>query len=30
VREQPLPRNPGGKLLKAQLRDETDWGTPLR
>jgi acyl-CoA synthetase (AMP-forming)/AMP-acid ligase II len=30
VREQPLPRNPGGKLLKVQLRDETDWGTPLR
>jgi acyl-CoA synthetase (AMP-forming)/AMP-acid ligase II len=30
VREQPLPRNPGGKLLKAQLRDETDWGAPLR
>jgi acyl-CoA synthetase (AMP-forming)/AMP-acid ligase II len=30
VREQPLPRNPGGKVLKAQLRDETDWGKPLR
>ncbi|HWW90763.1 MAG TPA: AMP-binding protein [Solirubrobacteraceae bacterium] len=30
VREDPLPRNPGGKLLKAQLRDETDWGEPLR
>jgi long-chain acyl-CoA synthetase len=30
VREDPLPRNPGGKLLKAQLRDGTDWGTPLR
>jgi long-chain acyl-CoA synthetase len=26
----PLPRNPGGKVLKAQLRDETDWGEPLR
>ena len=26
----PLPRNPGGKLLKAQLRDETEWGAPLR
>jgi acyl-CoA synthetase (AMP-forming)/AMP-acid ligase II len=26
----PLPRNPGGKVLKAQLRDETDWGKPLR
>jgi acyl-CoA synthetase (AMP-forming)/AMP-acid ligase II len=30
VREQPLPRNPGGKVLKAQLREETDWGKPLR
>jgi acyl-CoA synthetase (AMP-forming)/AMP-acid ligase II len=28
--EGPLPRNPGGKLLKTQLRDETDWGAPLR
>jgi acyl-CoA synthetase (AMP-forming)/AMP-acid ligase II len=30
VRRDPLPRNPGGKVLKAQLRDETDWGDPLR
>jgi len=30
VREFPLPRNPGGKLLKAQLRTETRWGRPLR
>jgi acyl-CoA synthetase (AMP-forming)/AMP-acid ligase II len=30
VRGEPLPRNPGGKVLKAQLRDETDWGEPLR
>ncbi len=30
VREEPLPRNPGGKLLKAQLREETRWGKPLR
>jgi acyl-CoA synthetase (AMP-forming)/AMP-acid ligase II len=30
VRSDPLPRNPGGKVLKAQLRDETDWGDPLR
>jgi long-chain acyl-CoA synthetase len=30
TREEPLPRNPGGKLLKAQLREETDWGKPLR
>ncbi len=26
----PLPRNAGGKLLKAQLRDEVQWGPPLR
>jgi long-chain acyl-CoA synthetase len=30
VRTDPLPRNPGGKLLKKQIRDETDWGEPLR
>src|SRR6202035_3526815 len=24
VREDPLPRNPAGKVLKAQLREETD------
>ena len=30
VREEPLPRNPGGKVLKAQLREQTDWGKPLR
>jgi long-chain acyl-CoA synthetase len=30
TRSDPLPRNPGGKLLKKQLRDETDWGAPLR
>jgi long-chain acyl-CoA synthetase len=30
TREDPLPRNPGGKLLKKQLREETDWGEPLR
>jgi acyl-CoA synthetase (AMP-forming)/AMP-acid ligase II len=30
VRDEPLPRNPGGKLLKTRLRDETDWGKPLR
>jgi acyl-CoA synthetase (AMP-forming)/AMP-acid ligase II len=30
VRHEPLPRNPGGKLLKKQLREETDWGEPLR
>jgi acyl-CoA synthetase (AMP-forming)/AMP-acid ligase II len=30
VREEPLPRNPSGKLLKRQLREETRWGEPLR
>jgi long-chain acyl-CoA synthetase len=30
VRTEPLPRNPGGKILKAQLREQTDWGEPLR
>jgi long-chain acyl-CoA synthetase len=30
TRSEPLPRNPGGKLLKKQLREETDWGAPLR
>ncbi len=30
IREDPLPRNPGGKLLKARLRDETHWGKQLR
>jgi len=30
VQEGPLPRNPGGKVLKAQLREQTDWGEPLR
>jgi len=26
VRGQPLPRNPGGKVLKPVLRKETEWG----
>jgi long-chain acyl-CoA synthetase len=30
VRDEPLPRNPGGKILKNRLRDETSWGDPLR
>ena len=30
VRTEPLPRNPGGKILKKQLREETEWGDPLR
>jgi len=30
TREEPLPRNPGGKLLKTRLREETQWGEQLR
>ena len=30
VRDEALPRNPGGKVLKGQLREETEWGDPLR
>lgn len=30
VRPDPLPRNPGGKLLKPILRKETAWGEQLR
>jgi long-chain acyl-CoA synthetase len=29
-RDEPLPRNAGGKLLKQQLREQTRWGKPLR
>jgi long-chain acyl-CoA synthetase len=29
-RGEPLPRNPGGKVLKPTLREETEWGAPLR
>ncbi len=29
-RSEPLPRNPGGKVLKAVLRTETEWGEQLR
>lgn len=29
-RDEPLPRNPAGKVLKGQLREETEWGEPLR
>jgi acyl-CoA synthetase (AMP-forming)/AMP-acid ligase II len=29
-RAEPLPRNPGGKVLKPTLREETEWGAPLR
>ncbi len=30
LRDEPLPRNPGGKVVKSQLREETEWGEPLR
>src|SRR5215472_15607679 len=30
IRPDPLPRNPGGKILKPRLRNETAWGQPLR
>jgi acyl-CoA synthetase (AMP-forming)/AMP-acid ligase II len=30
LRTDPLPRNASGKVLKAQLREGTDWGKPLR
>ncbi|HXY34831.1 MAG TPA: AMP-binding protein [Planctomycetaceae bacterium] len=30
VRSEPLPRNPGGKILKRRLRDETAWGSPVQ
>jgi long-chain acyl-CoA synthetase len=30
VRPDPLPRNPGGKVLKPVLRKETQWGEQLR
>ncbi len=30
VRDEPLPRNPGGKVLKPQLRESTQWGDQLR
>ena len=30
LRDEPLPRNPAGKVIKGQLRDETEWGKPLR
>ena len=29
VRSEPLPRNPGGKVLKPSLRQGTDW-QPVR
>ncbi len=30
IRAEPLPRNPGGKVLKKQLREDVEWGDPLR
>jgi acyl-CoA synthetase (AMP-forming)/AMP-acid ligase II len=30
MRADPLPRNPGGKVLKRDLRDATEWGRQLR
>jgi acyl-CoA synthetase (AMP-forming)/AMP-acid ligase II len=30
VRAEPLPRNPGGKILKRRVRDDTEWGSPVR
>jgi acyl-CoA synthetase (AMP-forming)/AMP-acid ligase II len=30
IRDTPLPRNPGGKVIKNALRTETIWGKPLR
>jgi acyl-coenzyme A synthetase/AMP-(fatty) acid ligase len=30
IRAEPLPRNPGGKILKPRLRREAAWGKPLR
>ncbi len=30
VREEPLPRNPAGKLLKGQIREEARWGQEYR
>jgi long-chain acyl-CoA synthetase len=29
LRQEPLARNPGGKVLKAQLRRSVDWGKPV-
>ena len=29
IRNSPLPRNPGGKILKKRLRDEVNWGGPV-
>ena len=30
IRAEPLPRNPGGKILKARLRKEAEWSSPIK
>jgi len=30
LRQEPMPRNPGGKMLKPVLRKETEWDKPVR
>lgn len=30
IRKEPMPRNPGGKMLKPVLRKEIEWGKPVR
>jgi long-chain acyl-CoA synthetase len=30
IRSEALPRNPGGKILKKQLRTGTEWGAPVK
>jgi len=30
IRSEPLPRNPGGKILKPALRKSVEWGKPIR
>ncbi len=30
IRNELLPRNPAGKILKPALRSQTEWGKPLR
>jgi acyl-CoA synthetase (AMP-forming)/AMP-acid ligase II len=30
IREEPLPRNPAGKVLKHQLREQVKWGREVR
>ena len=30
IRSEPLPRNPGGKILKPALRKSIEWGKPIR